>query len=233
MSTIPNLAPTLQHLFTTQAETLARRTGLVQRLGAAQFQADGALFAQTLVFGWLAHPQASLEALVQTATVLGVAISAQGLDQRCTEAAAAYLEALLAAAVQGVIAADPVAIPLLPRFSAVVLLDSSTISLPAALALWWPGCTAGTAALKLAVRYDLCRGGLEGPLLHDGRTSDQRTPLQTAALPPGRCAGATGLLRAGGLRGTECARRLLAHAPAHQHHRLHARWPARGRADPA
>jgi len=87
--------------------------------------------------------------------------------------------------VQTVIAADPVAIPLLVRFKAVVLLDSSTIALPAALARWWPGCSAGTAALKLHVRYDRCRGQLSGLLVREGRTSDRSTAMQTAPLPPG------------------------------------------------
>ncbi len=53
------------------------------------------------------------------------------------------------------------------------------------MALWWLGCRAGTAALKLHVRYDLCRGQLSGPLVHDGRTSDRSTTMQTDPLPTG------------------------------------------------
>jgi hypothetical protein len=181
MTTVPQLASALHELFTTTAERLARRTGFVRRTS----KLSGALFAQTLVFGWLADPQISLCGLSQVAAALGVAISAQSLDERFTEAAAVFLEALLTRAVQQVIAADPVAIPLLERFSAVVLLDSSTISLPAALAPWWPGCTPGTAALKLHVRYDLCRGQLGGLVVRESRVSDRRTPLQSAPLPRG------------------------------------------------
>jgi len=181
MTTVADLTQALQALFTTTADRLARRTGFVQRAS----KLTGAAFVQALVFGWLANPQASVEALAQAAAAVGVAISAQGLDQRFTEAAAVFLEDMLAAAVQTVIAADPVAIPLLARFSAVVLLDSSTVTLPAAVALWWPGCSAGTAALKLHVRYDLCRGQLSGPLVHDGRTSDRSTAMQTDPLPAG------------------------------------------------
>jgi len=186
MTTVAQLAETLQTLFTTTADTLARRTGFVQR----QSKLSGALFAQALVFGWLANPQASLENLAQAAAAVGVVISAQGLDQRCTEAAAGFLEALLGAAVQAVVAADPVAIPLLQRFSAVVLLDCSTIMLPDALGLWWPGCGGSSplhtsAALKIGVRYDLCRGQLSGPALYDGRTHESTTPIQHAPLPTG------------------------------------------------
>ena len=186
MTTVPQLADVLQTVLTTTADALARTTGFVQR----RSKLTGAAFVQALVFGWLANPHATLEALAQAAAAVGVAISPQGLDQRCTEAAAAFLEQVLAAAVQAVIAADPVAIPLLRRFTAVVLLDCSTIVLPDALALWWPGC-GGTspahtaAALKLGVRFDLCTGTLRGPLLVDGRTHESTMPLQTAPLPPG------------------------------------------------
>jgi len=181
MTTVAELTHALQEVFTTTADALARRTGFVQRAS----KLTGAAFVQALVFGWLANPQASVEGLAQAAAAVGVAISAQGLDQRFTEAAAVFLENMLTAAVQTVIAADPVAIPLLERFSAVVLLDSSTITLPAALALWWPGCSAGTAALKLHVRYDLCRGCLSGLVVQEGRISDRSTAMQTAPLPRG------------------------------------------------
>ena len=181
MTTVPQLVVALQQIFTTTADTLARQTGFVQR----RSKLTGALFAQTLVFGWLANPQISLGGLTQVAAALGIAISAQSLDERFTEGAAVFLEELLNVAVQTVIAADPVAIPLLERFRAVVLLDASTIALPSALALWWPGCSAGTAALKLHLRFDLCRGQLSGPLVQDGRTSERSTALQTAPLPRG------------------------------------------------
>lgn len=186
MTTVAELAQTLQTLFTTTADALAQRTGFVQR----RSKLSGALFAQAVVFGWLANAQASVENLAQAAAAVGVAISAQGLDQRCGEAAAAFLEALLGAAVQAVVTAEPVAIPLLQRFSAVVVLDCSTIVLPAAVGPWWPGCGGSTpehtsAALKIGVRYDLCRGQLRGPLLFDGRTHESTTAIQSAPLPAG------------------------------------------------
>ncbi len=191
MTTVADLTQALQALFTTTADQVARRTGFVQRTS----KLTGAAFVQALVCGWLANPQASVEGLAQAAAAVGVAISAQGLDQRFTEAAATFLEEMLTAAVQTVIATDPVAIPLLERFTAVVLLDSSTITLPAALALWWPGCSTGTAALKLHVRYDLCRGCLSGLVVQEGRISDRSTVMQTAPLPRANCASAAASVR--------------------------------------
>jgi hypothetical protein len=63
-----------------------------------------------------------------------VSITPQALDQRFTETATAYLKQVLHAALARVIAADPVAIPLLARFTAVSFQDSSTIVLPDVLA---------------------------------------------------------------------------------------------------
>ena len=186
MTTIAQMAEQLQTLFTTTADTLARRSGFVERTS----KLTGALFAQALVFGWLANPDASLPQLAAAAALAGVSITPQGLDQRCSEAAAGFLESLLAAAVAVLVQADTVAIPLLARFSAVELLDASTIVLPDALGLWWPGCGGPTpvntsASLKIHVRFDLCSGSLRGPLLTDGRTHESTTPLQTAPLPRG------------------------------------------------
>jgi len=187
MTTVPHLAATLQEVLTTTAAAAVRRTGFVQRAS----KLTGAAFAQALVCGWLANPQASLEALAQAVATVGVVITPQGLDQRFTEAAAVFLEEVRGAALRAVVAADPVAIPLLERFTAVVLLDSSTLTLPAAVAPWWPGCGGGgatatkaQAALKAHVSFDLCRGTLRG-LLTDGRTQDRQTALQTAPLPRG------------------------------------------------
>jgi hypothetical protein len=185
MTTVAQLSEHVRTLFTTVADTLGRRSGFVER----RSKLTGAVFAQALVFGWLANPQAALPELAQAAAAAGVSISPQGLDQRCTESAAIFLEHLVGAALQTLIDADAVLIPLLARFSAVVLLDSTTIALPAALALWWPGCGGGageaTAALKIHVRYDLLQGGLTGLVLSDGRTHDSTTSLQTDPLPTG------------------------------------------------
>jgi hypothetical protein len=86
MTTVAQLSSHLQTLFTSTANQLARRSGFVQR----RSKLTGALFAQALVFGWLADPQAPLSALAQAAATAGVGISPQGLDQRCTESAAIF-----------------------------------------------------------------------------------------------------------------------------------------------
>lgn len=186
MTTIPQLARELQNLFTTTADDLARQVGFIKR----RRQWTGATFAQTLVFGWLADPDASLSALTRMAAGLGVTVTNQGLDDRFTDQAVAFFQRLLQAGVATLIAAAPVALPILRRFTEVTILDSSTVSLPEPLAATWPGKgsadpTAGNAALKLTVGLDLVSGRLHGPELQAGRQPDSTAPLAQAAPAPG------------------------------------------------
>lgn len=186
MTTVAELSSHLQTLFTTVADEVARRSGFVQRTS----KLTGAVFAQALVFGWLANPQAALAELARVAGAVGVPISAQGLDQRCTEDAAIFLEQLVGAALARVIQAEAVLLPLLARFGAVLLLDATTIVLPDALADWWPGCGGSSpantsAARKVSVRYDLLQGGLTSLVLTDGRPHERTTAVQTAPVPAG------------------------------------------------
>ena len=186
MSTLPHLGHALRTVLTTLADTAAQTSGFVQR----HSKLTGALFAQPLVFGWLANPHATLEALTQTAAGCGLRITPQGLEQRFTERAAACMQQVLLVAMQQVIGTTPVAVPLFQRFAGVYVLDSSTIVLPHVLHEMWPGCGGSTAAtaqaaLKVHVRLDLSNGTLDGLDLQAGRAHDSTTGLQTAPLPPG------------------------------------------------
>ncbi len=188
MTTIADLAQTLQEVVTTTADALARKTGFVQRAS----KLTGAAFAQALVFGWLATPHATVAALAPAAAAVGVPISPQGLDQRMGASAAVFMEELRGAAGRAVVAAEPVAVPVLERFTAVALCDSAPVALPAARAPWWPGgggggatATRAAAALKLHVRVDLRAGTRPGPLLTDGRTTDAAAPAPGAPRPAG------------------------------------------------
>jgi hypothetical protein len=174
----------MQRVLIETANSIARSSGLIQR----QVVFTGSLFAQSLVLGWMANPSATLEELAQTATSVGAPISPQGLEQRFTPGAAEFLRQVLEAAVQEVITANPVTIPILARFSGVYLLDSSVITLPNELQSVWQGLGGnsekGTAAsLKLEVRLNLTTGALEGPALCAGRTQDRAAHYQREPLP--------------------------------------------------
>ena len=64
---------------------------------------------QTLVFGWLNNPEATLEELCQT-VALGIQITSQGLGNRFTPQESDCLGKMLEAAVGTVITNEPVAI---------------------------------------------------------------------------------------------------------------------------
>ena len=186
-TTIADVAEAMQVVFGSTADAAAWNTGFARRTS----KLTGAAFVQALTFGWLSNPRATREELAQTAAIVGVAISPQGLDQRFTPQAAACLLAVLQAAVARVLTADPVAVPILQRFpGGVDLADSTTIPLPDSLALLWPSCTSATAAtgratLKLQVRLDLLHGTLHGPDVQAGRSADRSAPLALAPLPQG------------------------------------------------
>jgi Transposase DDE domain len=184
VSSLPQVARAMQHVLDEVPGAAARDTGFCRR----RSKLTAALFVQTVVLGWLAHPSGALPRLTQTAADLGLAVSPQGLAQRFGPAAAALLERVLAAAVAATVAAAPVGVALLARCNGVYLLDSSTVALPDALAAAWPGCggrvaRGGRAALKLTVRFDLLRGRLAGPVLSAGRAPAKASPLQAAPLP--------------------------------------------------
>src|SRR5262245_60807774 len=94
---ITSLVAVLQTLLLTDADQLARACGLVRRAR----KLDGPALAQTLVLGWLAHPDASLEQLCSFADAAGSDFSPQALDQRLhAPEAPDFFEQLLCQALQ-------------------------------------------------------------------------------------------------------------------------------------
>ena len=185
MDTIPQVAHAMHTVLTTTTEATAATLQYAKRPDRAKFTPS--TLVQTLVFGWLAEPQATVEQLAQMAGRLGVDVSPQAIDQRFTQATANLLQQVLTASIQNVVAAEPVAIPILQRFTSVRVHDSTTIGLPDALTTTWPGCGndtgRGTAGLKCGVQVDLLTGAVCGLDLVAGRASDQTLPVQHAILP--------------------------------------------------
>src|SRR5262249_33563147 len=126
MNKIPQIARAMQEVLTVESEQAGRESRFVQR----EAKLDGASFIQTLVFSWMANPEASLEEMTQTAAIFDVEISPQGLDQRFTPEAAACAKQVLEAAVKRLLGKEPSSLPILKRFTGVYLQDSSIIVLP-------------------------------------------------------------------------------------------------------
>ena len=183
MTSIPRLSRILRTLFFAEANQLAREAGVIQR----QRVFSGASLVQLLVFGWLTHPQGGPSHLARFAGSLGLKLSKQAIEERFTRRTADWLLAVLRRGVQFLVCAEAVSLPLLQRFSAVLVEDGSSISLPSTLKEVWSGCggSGSAAALKLTVRWDLLRGGLSGPYVQEGRRHETQSPLREQQMPRG------------------------------------------------
>ena len=179
LTTIPQLSQILQELLIEDANRIGRESGFIQR----QRKLSGASFAQSLIFGWQANPQASLEELCQSASVCGVAISPQGLQERLNSPQAnRFLHHLLLQGVGYLVQSQSERDDLLASFTGVYIQDSSQIELPSCLHTIWQGPKTEQAILKLQAVLDY-QHGLFDLTLASGRDHD--CPLQTVALPAG------------------------------------------------
>src|SRR5207302_287163 len=126
MNTVPQFAETLQRILEEEAEQLAHEVGFIQR----ERVLSGADFVQTLILSWLQEPEITLDGLTQVLQRREVSISASGLSQRFTPEAAALLQRVLERVSAQQMQVEPVEIALLKQFSAVILEDSTSITLP-------------------------------------------------------------------------------------------------------
>ncbi len=181
MNSVTPWTETLRQILEEEANVLAIKSGFIQR----ERVLSGADFAQTLIFGWLSEPEITLDGLTQVAGRREVEITASGLYQRFTQAAADFLQRLLERLTQVHLQAEAAPTPLLKRFTAVIVEESSRISLPDELAQVWRGTGGSQAALKLFVRSPVLSGELHGPLLTDGRQADAKSPFQEQEVPAG------------------------------------------------
>jgi hypothetical protein len=185
MGMVATVSASLQSLFGAMAQEVARESPAVLR--RRKFTA--ATLAQTFVLGFLAQPRASDEELAQTAALCGVAVTPRAIEQRFTTRPADFLEALFRRATRRIIGAQCTLAPLLERFSAVLIPDSSTLTLPDTSRDRFPGCGGthggGQAAMKLQVRRDSRSGAIDALAIEAGRDRDYKTSLQSAPMTPG------------------------------------------------
>ena len=179
---LPQVHAAMEAVLTTYADQLAHPTGFLQRRG----NLSGSDYARLWVLSWLKNPQIPLEEMAQFGKSLGIQITSQGIHDRWSRQAAAFMKALFEVALTQVVLADPVAVPLLARFGAVVLEDSTQIHLLDELLEFFEasGNVKGRAAesgCKLHLRLDMLRGQLQCSSLLNGLSADPKTPL--ASLP--------------------------------------------------
>jgi hypothetical protein len=185
MATITQVAESFQKMFGEQVEVLARESGFIQR----QVTVTGSGFVQALVLSFQGERSPSYSEISQSASSLGMPMSAQGIEQRLNAACAQFMKAVLEMALQEKVSGiAQSAFPILGRFNGVHLRDSSTIGLPASLRDIWRGTgnqNAKTAAMKLQVSWEYSHGALDSLVLQDGCSQDQTSPAQRLDLPVG------------------------------------------------
>lgn len=173
----------LQQFFGEKADQVARETQFVQR----QSKMTGSKFLQIWVQGLLEHSEASLELLCQVAEDLGVPITKQGMQQRLTPAAVTFLEAMFEHSRVTLRNEIPLALELLTQFTAIEIVDSSSVALPDKLAEEFPGAGGDgpQASLKLQTVWEFLRGNLNAVIRQTGRQPDQRFQGHLAYSVPG------------------------------------------------
>jgi len=176
MTDITQISSALQNILGKQADQFARKTNFIQR----EVKITGSNFAQTLVFGFLNNPKMSYREMRQTASLSGLEITAQGLEQKFSKASAEFMKALLEKTIEQVVYTSNVEIELLNRFTAIHIQDGSVIGLPDECVEIWQGIfpkgEKGCSALKLHVGLEYKSGKLFGPTLANGREHDKKSP---------------------------------------------------------
>jgi hypothetical protein len=188
----------------------AERSGVIQR----QRKLTAPSIARGFILGFVQDPNASDELLAQQVAACGTPVTPQAIEQRHTPRLVAFLKALFVEATRSVVGVGGEALaPILARFTAVALVDSTTVTLPDGQRDDYPGCGGGRgqgggrAGLKLQVELDLKTGALSGLDVEPAKRPDQSCGRQSAAPVPGSlrisdlgyfCLGVFAALAAGG-----------------------------------
>ena len=185
MSIIPTVAKALQTALGPELDTIGRQSGVIQR----QRKFSGATLFQTIVLTFMKSRRATPEEFVATAAQIGVRVTPEAVEKRFTEKLIGFLREGLRQVLQQVVVADPVAIPLLRRFTAVEIGDSTSVTLPDEYADQFPGCGGsagfGKAAVKIQARWELISGQLTQLVVEPGRTSDGQSTQADGVIVPG------------------------------------------------
>ena len=185
MNIIRSAALALQTSLGPQLDTIGRQTGVIRR----QRKFSGSTLSQTLVLTFMKSRQAAPSEFVATAAQIGVSVTPEAIEKRFTEKLITFLQEALQHVMQQVVKADPVAIPLLRRFTAVEIGDSTTVALPDEYADQFPGCGGsagfGKSAVKIQVRWELIGGQLTKLVVEPGRISDGQSEEAEEPVKPG------------------------------------------------
>jgi len=108
----------------------AEQANQVHRVIKRVREFDPRSFAQTFILALLQNPDASDADIARMAANCDVPVSVQAISKRFTEEAAHFFQTLFCLSTRLVVHADQSLAPILDRFTAVNVIDGSSISLP-------------------------------------------------------------------------------------------------------
>ena len=178
MSMVSSVVSAMETILGKEIESLAAKHDVIQR----KRKFTGQTLLQMIVLTLMKNPEASYAEMALTAAQLGVKVCETAVKKRFTQRLDDFLRDVVSLAIEQVVAAEPVNVELLARFTAVEIGDSSSMKLPDALKDRFPGCggnteASGLAAIKIQVRWDLKTGALPQILIETGRSSDAKSPI--------------------------------------------------------
>lgn len=166
-----------------EVKDIAYETGAVKRKG----KLDAVTLVQMMVFGFWQDPDLRLSGLAQIGGRREVHVTESAISQRFTPACAIMFLKIMQRLAEVTLEGEKVEIPLLKQFSAVIVEDSTSITLPAELAEIWRGCgeegSTSSAGVKAFVRWNVLNGEFYGPRLTNGRVNDHKSPFEIEELP--------------------------------------------------
>lgn len=185
MGIITKLASSFQSTLGPELDAIARRTGAIRR----RRRFSGASLLKMVVFTMMRSPNATTDAFVATAAGLGVIVTPEAVRKRFTPKLVSYLRAGLEHVLKQTFAAEPAAVALLDRFTAVEVGDSTTVTVPDEFEAEFPGCggkaDSGKAAVKIQVAWEMRTGRLTKLVVGPGRESDAKSVGVDDAVAPG------------------------------------------------
>ncbi len=185
MSMIAKVAAALQSVFGACAEIAAEESKVIQRRRKFTPQS----LAQVFVLALLQNPRANSEDMASMAAASGIEVSHQAVEQRYSLRLVEFFRELFQQMTKQVVSSDTALAKLLERFTEVIVIDSSVITLPDSQQENFRGCggsyEGGKSALKLQTELELRGGELRCVQIEQGRSPDGASDRQHVAFAPG------------------------------------------------
>ena len=166
----------IRHAFHAMFGQCAEQANQLRRVIKRVRKFDPRSFAQTFILAFLQNPDASSAEIAGIAASCDVPLTVQAIDKRFTQVAADFFQTMFCLSTKLVVQASQSLAPILDRFTAVNVIDGSSISLPDSQAKLYKGRggshASGKSALKLQTEIDLKTGALECVDIEQGCEAD-------------------------------------------------------------